>query len=125
MNTKQKMEKLRITDRKQLKRRIAELSREMEHKEEQLKSDLKEVHQSLRATNLIRNAIKDFRDQPELKVGIAQVAVDIGAHALIDKLLFRHKKPGIKNYVLSIILKKIADYFILKDRMKVHQTGNI
>jgi hypothetical protein len=125
MNTKQKMEKLRITDRKQLKRRIAELNREMEQKEEQLKSDLKEVHQSLRASNLIRNAIKDIKDQPALQMGIAQAAADIGAHALIDKLLFRHKKPGIKNYVLSILLKKIADHFILKVGMKVHQTGNI
>lgn len=119
-----KMEKLRITSRAQLKRRICELNSAMEHKEEQLKSDLKEVHQSLRASNIIRNAIKDIRDQPELQIGIAQAATDIGAHALIDKLMFR-KNRSLKNYLLSILFKKIADHFILKDRIKLQQNGSI
>lgn len=116
MKTKTKLEKLKIRDRKQLRRRISELKRQMESKEEQLQHDLKEVHASLRASNIIRNAMKDLREQPDLKIGLAQAATDMGAHALIDKLTFR-KHRGWANYLLSVVLKKIADYFILKPRM--------
>jgi hypothetical protein len=107
----------RINNRKQLKARIRMLTRQMEEKEEVLKSDLKEVHQSLRASNMIRNAIKDIREQPELKLGLAQAAADMGAHALIDKVVFR-KNRNLKNYLISIVLKRIADHFILKERKK-------
>lgn len=111
----------RINNRKQLRARIHQLEKQMEAKEELLKSDLKEVHQSLRASNMIRNAIKDIHDQPDLRVGIAQVATDLGAHALIDKVVFR-KKRNLKNYLLSIVLKRIADHFILKERKKSEPT---
>lgn len=106
---------MRITNQVQLKRKIRELSVQMESMEQQLQTDLSEVHQSLHASNMIRNAIKDIREQSELRYGIAQVATDIGAHALIDSLVFR-KKHGLFNQIISIILKKIADHFILKDR---------
>jgi hypothetical protein len=108
----------RINNRKQLKARIHQLTKQMDEKEEVLKKDLKEVHQSLKASNMIRNAIKDFREQPDLRIGVAQAAADMGAHALIDSVVFR-KKRGLKNYLLSILLKKIADHFILKERKKV------
>lgn len=108
----------KINSRRQLKARINLLSKQMEEKEEVLKADLKEVHQSLRASNVIRNAIKDIREQPDLQVGIAQAAADMGAHALIDTIMFR-KNKSLKNYLLSVILKRIADYFILKERPKV------
>lgn len=112
-----KQEKERITNRTQLKQRIAQLNAAMDDKEHQLKTDLKEVHASLRASNIIRNAIKDIKDQPDLQMGIAQAATDIGAHALIDKLVFR-KQRGLKHFLLSILFKKIADHFILKQRIK-------
>lgn len=108
----------RINSRKQLKARINYLTRQMEEKEEVLKSDLQEVHQSLRAANVIRNAIKDIREQPELRVGIAQAAADLGAHALIDTVVFR-KKRNLRNYLLSILLKRVADHFILSAK-KAH-----
>jgi hypothetical protein len=114
----EKMEKMKIRNRTQLKQRISELNSRMEAKEQQLKTDLKEVHASLRASNIIRNAIKDIREQPELRIGIAQAATDIGAHALIDTVMFR-KKRGLKNYLLSILFKKIADHFILKEHRKI------
>lgn len=107
----------RINNRKQLKARISQLTRQMDEKEEVLKSDLKEVHQSLRASNMIRNALKDIRDQPELRFGIAQAAADMGAHALIDKVVFR-KNRNLKNYLLSIVLKRIADHFILSAKTR-------
>jgi hypothetical protein len=96
----------------------------MDQKEEQLKLDLKEVHQSLRASNMIRNAIKDFREQPDLRIGIAQAATDMGAHAVIDRIVFR-KNRGLKNYLLSILFKKIADHFILKEPKKVQPNAVI
>ncbi|HTF06206.1 MAG TPA: hypothetical protein VK826_19380 [Bacteroidia bacterium] len=96
----------------------------MEEKELQLKKDLKEVHQSLRASNLVRNALEDIRDQPDLRMGIAQAATDIGAHALIDKLVFR-KNRNFKNYLLSVVLKKIADRLILRKPARSEQTGTI
>ncbi len=114
----------RISNRKQLRSRIAQLNHQMDAKEEELKVDLKEVHQSLRAANMIRNAIKDIREQPELRIGLAQAAADMGAHALIDSVVFR-KKKGLKNYLISILLKKVADHFILKDRSKVQHNGTI
>src|ERR1700752_3990172 len=104
----------RISNRRQLKARINALTRQMDEKEEELKTDLQEVHQSLRAANVIRNAIKDIRDQPELKFGLAQAAADMGAHALIDRVVFR-KNRNLRNYLLSILLKRIADHFILKE----------
>lgn len=114
----------RISTRKQLKARIHQLSKQMDEKEEQLKTDLQEVHQSLRAANVIRNAIKDIREQPDLRMGIAQAAADMGAHALIDRVVFR-KNRGLKNYLLSVLLKRIADHFILKERKKVQPDGTI
>lgn len=114
----------RINNRKQLRCRIAQLNHQMDEKEEELKVDLKEVHQSLRASNIIRNAIKDMREQPELRSGIAVAAADMGAHALIDSVVFR-KSRGLKNHILSMLLKKVADHFILKDRSKVQQNGTI
>ena len=111
------IEKLRITNRKQLKQRISALNAAMEKKEQQLSTDLKEVHASLRASNIIRNAIKDIREQPDLRMGIAQAATDLGAHAIIDKIMFR-KHRGLRNYLLSALFKKIADHFILKSRVK-------
>jgi len=114
----------RISNREQLKRRIAVLQVAMEEKELQLKKDLKEVHQSLRASNLVRNALEDIRDQPDLRMGIAQAATDIGAHALIDKLVFR-KNRNFKNYLLSVVLKKIADRLILRKPARSEQTGTI
>jgi hypothetical protein len=108
----------RIHSRKQLKARIRQLNKQMDEKEDVLKQDLNEVHRSLRASNVIRNAIKDIREQPGLRIGIAQAAADMGAHALIDKVVFR-KSRGLKNYLLSILLKRIADHFILKEQRKV------
>lgn len=112
---KRKMTTTKITNREQLRQRIRELSIQMEYMEKQLQSDLSEVHQSLHASNMIRNAIKDIREQSELRYGIAQVAADIGAHTMIDKLVFR-KSHGVVNQLISMIFKKIADHFILKDR---------
>lgn len=106
---------MKITSQKQLRQRIRELSAQMESMEQRLQSDLSEVHQSLHASNMIHNAIKDIREQSELRYGIAQVATDIGAHALIDGIVFR-KNHGVFNQIISIIFKKIADHFILKDR---------
>lgn len=111
------LEKDRITNRKQLRQKIARLHAAMEDKEHELKTDLKEVHASLRVSNLLRNAVQDLKEQPELRAGIVQTAADLGAHALIDKLTFR-KQRGLKNYLVSIILKRIADHFILKARLK-------
>ncbi len=114
----------RINTRKQLKARISYLNTRMDEKEQQLKVDLSEVHQSLRASNMIRNALKDIRDQPDLQMGIAQAAADMGAHALIDRIVFR-KNRGLKNYLISIILKKVADHFILKTPKKVQPNSII
>jgi hypothetical protein len=128
---KTEIKKERISNRKQLKSRINQLNKEMDAMEDELKVDLNEVHQSLQAANMIRNAIKDIREQPELKAGIAQAAADLGAHALIDSVVFR-KKKGLKNYLISILLKKAADHFILskwkpyhKDSGKVQLNGTI
>lgn len=107
----------RINSRKQLRARIHQLNKQIDEKEVVLKADLKEVHQSLRASNVIRNAIKDIREQPDLRLGIAQAATDIGVHALIDRVVFR-KNRGLKNYLLSILLKRIADHFILERTKK-------
>ena len=110
------LERDRITNRKQLRQRIAQLNAAMEDKEHELSTDLKEVHASLRPANLLRNAVQDLQEQPELRAGIVQTAADVGVHALIDKLMFR-KQRGLKNYLISIVLKKIADHFILKGRI--------
>lgn len=112
-----KLPETRITNREQLKRRISELSAQMEEKELQLQSDLKQVHESLRATNLIRNAVKDLSEQPDLRVGIGQAAADIGAHVLIDRIMYR-KNLSVVNYLFGFIFKKIADHFILREKNK-------
>ena len=105
--------KARITNREELNRRIRFLTDELEKQEKQLKTDVKEVHDSLQIKNMLRNAVEEFRENSELRAGVLETALDAGLNVLIDKLVMR-KKHGVRNYLISAALRKLAAFYISK-----------
>lgn len=111
--------KARITNREELRRRIHFLTEELEKKEQQMKTDVKEVHESLQIKNMVRNVFEEFRENSEMRAGVMEAALDAGVNVLIDKLVMR-KKHSVKNYLISAALRRLAAFYISK-RAKLMQ----
>src|ERR1043166_7472019 len=108
--------KARISNRQQLRSRIARLNTQMHDKEAELKRDVKEVHESLQLPNMLHKLLKDFKGEHSLRASLGRMALDVGAHMAIDKLVL-HKKRGFGSYVISAAVRKVLSNYLAKHNL--------
>lgn len=86
----------KINSLKDLKLEIAVLQTKQAVQQDQLKSDIKSLTESLRPANLIRNAIKSFGTDSGLRGDMTRKGAEAAVGFLISNLLLKNFGPAAK-----------------------------
>jgi hypothetical protein len=108
----------RIRNVEDMKLHIAVLERRMDAIEKQLKKDVREVYLSLQVRNMVKNALREIKDDPTIRGRIVNGTLGIGAQFLIDRVLFR-KRKGLKGFLVNEGIKRLLTFYLSKNRRNI------
>lgn len=98
-----------IKNAEELKLRIRELKALKNHQEAVLKADVKDIMDSLKPSNIIKNATLQFAADDDAVHGVVKTGISAVSDFIIDRVIGRR---GIKGYLTSMALKGITNFFI-------------
>jgi hypothetical protein len=106
---------MRIKNARDLRLHQALLQEIMILQEAELRECVKEIHNSLSVSHIIKNTVSDLGKDKEFKSDALGASLNFGAQFVLDKIMNRREK-GIKGYILHAGLKKLVSYFISKNK---------
>jgi len=92
-----------------LKLRIRELKALKNHQEAVLKADVKDIMESLKPSNIIKNATLQFATDDDAVHSVMRTGISAVSSFIIDRIFSR---KGIKGYLTSMLLKGVSNFFI-------------
>ena len=108
----------KVTNATDLQLQIMKLNALKAEQEMLIKHDLKVLSYALQPATILKKTINNITHDNEIQQDALKTTLNIGSSFLLDKILFR-KGAGIKAYILNAALKKVASYFIDKNKIRI------
>jgi len=89
----------------------------------QLKGLLREVHESLKPINIIKDTFKKVTNSPDLKEEIGKTAIGVASGLLVKNILFRKTHNPLK-VVAGIVLQTVVSRIAFNNSDKIESTGH-
>ncbi|MFN0275629.1 MAG: hypothetical protein ACKVPJ_07785 [Chitinophagales bacterium] len=101
-----------------LKAEIQRLRILRDQQEQQLKESFDALHESMNVENITKLAFQSLMKNVKTDENIAKQGIMLGAHVLVDDILFRNKGSVTKFVAENVV--KLAANFLLKKRAKTN-----
>lgn len=86
--------------------------------EAELRNTVREIHQSLSLSNVIKSTVSNLGKDQEFKSDALGATMNFGAQLVLDKIMNKTEK-GIKGYIIHAGLKKLLSYFISRNKTAI------
>jgi hypothetical protein len=87
-----------------------------------LKKQIHISYESIKPINLIKNAIKNVTELPDIKEGIGKVAIGVASGYLVKNIIFRSSYNPLKK-LAGIALQVLVTNVAAKNSDKIKETG--
>lgn len=88
--------------------------------EKELRITVREIHESLSISNIIKSTVSDLGKDKEFKGDAVGATMNFGAQFVLDKIMHKADR-GIKGYILHAGLKKLLSFLISKNKTAILQ----